>query len=104
MAEIPAHGHELSIGGDTLIMNKPTHPLSKTLSPPSSGEVGGMYQNVDFMRTDNSKRYFLFLQTSHIGKGPSVDALNESNQSSFVALPLTNQMTIEPTMILLCFV
>lgn len=49
------HGQELSIVGDSLIMNKSSHPLSKTLSPPSEGTdiIGGTYQNVEFMRTDN---------------------------------------------------
>lgn len=59
------HSQELqsmAIVGDNLVVNKSTHPLSKTLSPPSDGaEIGGVYQNVAFMRADNqgSKRYIL---------------------------------------------
>lgn len=69
-----SHGQELSIVGDSLIMNKSAHPLSKTLSPPSEGtDTGGTYQNVEFMRADNhgAKRYIprwheIYIQLSYI--------------------------------------
>ena len=48
LAAAMSHGQELSIVGDSLIMNRSAH--SKT---PSNGDIGGTYQNVEFMRTDN---------------------------------------------------
>lgn len=53
-----SHADELSMAivGDNLIVNKSAHPLATTLSPPLDGtEIGGMYQNVEFMN-QGSKR------------------------------------------------
>lgn len=51
-----SHGQELSIVGDSLIMNKSAHSKMS-----SNGDIGGTYQNVEFMRADNQlgtvKRY-----------------------------------------------
>lgn len=50
----------MSIVGDSLVVNKTARSHSKALSPPTdAAEVGGKYQNVEFMRAEShgSKRY-----------------------------------------------
>lgn len=78
------NGQELSMAivGDNLVVNKSAHPLSKTLSPPSDGaEIGGVYQNVEFMRTDNQgpRRYivrsYLYMLKCSNAKGVTVSLL-----------------------------